>query len=345
MVNTFRWGIIGPGRIARKFAVGLAAVDGARLQVVASRDGERARRFARQFNATRWVEGYQALIDADDVDAIYIANPHHAHAKATRACLDAGKPVLCEKPLTVNAAEAQPLIELARRRGVFLMEAMWSRFIPAWRQVHQWLREGAIGAPRMLSSHFGAALPYQPDERWLDPEQAGGVLLDMGVYNLSMSQWVLGADPESFEVAGLLAPTGVDARVAGTLHYADGACSQFSCNFQVNTDNDFRIAGAEGSIAIAAPFWCSQDIALRQGRHETRICRPLRANGYEYEIEEVMRCVREGRAESESMPLADTLGTLRLMDAMRQRLGVRYPFESPHEAFDDAGSTAPADRR
>lgn len=327
MTATVRWGIIGPGRIARAFAHGLQAARGATLRVVASRDTVRSEAFARQFGAERWVHGYQALIEADDVDAVYIANPHHAHAAVAMACIDAGKPVLCEKPLTAHAAQAEVLIEHARQRGVFLMEAMWTRFVPVWRQVRTWLEQGAVGSPRLLASHFGSVLPYLPHERWLDPAQAGGVLLDMGVYNLAMSQWVMAAEPCDFDVTGHLADTGVDTWVTGALHYADGACSQFSCNFEVDTRNDFRISGSEGEIIVAEPFWCSDTVSLRRGRHLTRLHLPLRGNGYEYEIEEIGRCLQERRSESASMPWAETLATVRLMDAMRARLGVRYPFE------------------
>lgn len=326
-MNTCRWGILGPGRIARQFAAAFVALPDAELAAVASRDAGRARAFADQHGIERAYGDYTQLLADSAVDAVYIATPHHAHAGLTRQCLEAGKPVLCEKPLTVNAEETAALVELARERGVFLMEAMWTRLQPAWQQVRRWLREGAIGEIRMLTSSFGAIQPERPDQRWLDPAQAGGVLLDMGIYDLSMTQWVLGSEPERFDITARRARTGVDAQVAATLHYADGVLSQFVCSFETPLANDFHIAGRAGSIHVDAPFWCPPRITLQQGDHVHVVETPHEANGYEHEIREAMRCIRAGALESPSIPHADTLATMRLMDAMRERIGVRYPFE------------------
>jgi predicted dehydrogenase len=326
-VSAFGWGILGPGRIARQFAAALSVVSDAELVAVAGRDAARARAFAAAFGAPRAHGDPARLLDAPEVDAVYIATPHHAHAEWVRRCLLAGKAVLCEKPLAVNAAQAEALVALARQRGVLLMEAMWTRLQPAWQQVRRWLREGVIGEVRGLTSSFGTVLSGAPHERWLDPLQAGGALLDIGIYNLSLSQWVLEREPQRVEVSARHARTGVDAHVAATLHYAGGARSQFACSFEVDLANDFHIAGSAGSIHVAAPFWCTPrltlscagDVLVREMSH----C----ANGYEHEIREAMRCIRAGELESSSIRHADTLATMRLMDAMRERIGVRYPFE------------------
>ena len=327
-MSAFRWGILGPGRIARAFAAAVAAVPQAELAAVASRDSERAMAFAAEHGIRRAYGDYAQLLADPAIDAVYIATPHHAHARWARRCLEAGKPVLCEKPLTVNAAEAATLVALARDRGVFLMEAMWTRLQPAWLQVRHWLREGAIGAVRVVTSSFGDILPDLPHERWLDPEQAGGVLLDMGIYDLSLSQWVLGTEPERFDIHARHAVTGVDAQVAATLHYPDGALSQFVCSFQAPLANDFHIAGTAGCIHVDAPFWCTPRVTLRRADQVLAVDTPHHANGYEHEIREAMRCIRAGALESPAIPHADTLATLRLMDAMRARIGVSYPFEA-----------------
>lgn len=327
-MSTFRWGILGPGRIARQFAAAFSAVPDAELTAVASRDPARAATFADEFGVCRRYHDYDAMLADPELDAIYIANPHHAHFEWTRRCLLAGKPVLCEKPLTVTAAQSGELVALAREQGVFLMEALWSRLQPAWHQVRHWLHEGAVGEIRLLTSSFGVVLPERPHDRWLDPAQAGGVLLDMGIYDLSLTQWVLQAEPERFDVAARLAATGVDARVAATLHYADGVFAQFVCSFEAAAANEFHIAGSAGSIHVDAPFWCAPRVTLRRGDDVLVVETPFDANGYEYEIREVMRCVAAGELESPAITHADTLATMRLMDAMRARMGVRYPFET-----------------
>lgn len=327
-MDAFRWGIVGPGRIARQFAAAIAAVPDAELVAVAGRDAARARAFAADLGIPRAYGDPAALLAAADVDAVYVATPHHAHAEWVRRCLLAGKPVLCEKPLTVNAAQAAELVALAHARGVFLMEAMWTRLLPAWQQVRQWLRAGAIGEVRVLASSFGTVLEGQPHDRWLDPAQAGGALLDIGIYNLSLSQWVLEREPERFDVAAQYASTGVDARVAATLHYAGGAVSQCVCSFEAELANDFHIGGRAGSIHVAAPFWCPPRVTLHRGGQVQTIDTPYAANGYEYEIREAMRCIRAGEPECAAISHDDTLATMRLMDAMRARIGVRYPFET-----------------
>ena len=327
-MSAFRWGILGPGRIARQFAAAFAAVPEAEVAAVASRDQTRAEAFAAEHGIRQAYGDYDKLLADPGIDAIYIATPHHAHAAWARRCLAAGKPVLCEKPLTVNASEAAALVALAHEHGVFLMEAMWTRLQPAWRQVRGWLDEGAIGTVRVLTSSFGEVLPDVSHERWLDPAQAGGVLLDMGVYDLSMAQWVLGREPDRFDIQARHAGTGVDTQVAATLHYADGALSQFVCSFQAPLANDFHIAGSAGSIHVDAPFWCAPRVTLRRGDERLAVDTPHLANGYEHEIREAMRCIRAGAQESPAIPHADSLATMRLMDAMRERIGVRYPFES-----------------
>ncbi len=327
-----RWGLIGPGRIARRFAQGLQAVPDARLVAVAGRNRRHAETFAREWapadGAVRLFESAEALAADADIDAVYIANPHPFHADAVRACLRADKPVLCEKPLTPTAAEAAELIALAQERGVFLMEALWTRLLPAYAQARAWLDAGAIGRVRSLRSSFCFDVPYDPASRLFDPALAGGTLLDIGIYNLSMSQWVLRQEPTHFEVEGELSASGVDRRVSGVLHYAAGERSEFLCAFDRDAPNDLTIEGDAGRIVTGRGFWEAPSLRLeRPGEPVQSVEAPFRASGFEYEIEEAMRCIRAGQVESAAIPHADTLATLRLIDAIRARLGVRYPFE------------------
>ncbi len=323
----FKWGIIGPGRIAHQFVDGLKVIDDAALYAVASSSLERAQAFARQYAGEKTYASYEALVNDPQVDAIYIATPHRFHFDNALLCLKAGKPVLCEKPLTVNAAEARQLIEVSRANHVFLMEALWTRYLPIYQQIRQWLDARAIGDLRLLVSTFGITVPKDQKDRWLNPELAGGTLLDMGVYPLAVSQWVMGQMPQSFSVQAYLGHTGVDELTAALLKYENGVISQFNSNFLTDGVNDFLIYGTTGHIRIHANYWAATQATLVAGRPTETVSKPFRGSGFEYQIEEAMRCIRAGLLESPAMSHADTLANMQLMDNIRATIGLKYPFE------------------
>jgi predicted dehydrogenase len=329
MVNKrFNWGIIGPGRIAQQFADGLKVIDDAALYAVASSSQSRAAAFAEKYGGEKIYTSYQALVSDPEVDAIYVATPHRFHFENVMLCLNAGKPVLCEKPLTVNAAETKKLIETSKAKKVFLMEALWTRYLPIYQQVREWLGSGVIGDVKFLSSTFGAALPEAEDDRWLNPELAGGTLLDMGVYPISISQWVVGQEPQSYSVQAIMGKTGVDVLTAGMLKYPNGVISQFNSNFLVANVNDFFIYGTQGHIRIHPNYWGSSGATLVTDGQELTVSKPLAGGGFEYETMEAMRCIRAGLIESPGMSHATTLATMELMDKIRAEIGLKYPFES-----------------
>jgi len=332
-MSSFAWGLIGPGAIAHRFAEAVHGLPGVRLGRVLGRDPARATAFAARWGA-QLAPDLPALLAEPGLDAIYIATPHAQHRDFISACLEAGKPVLCEKPLVPGLAQAEPLVALARARGVFLMEALWTRFLPIYAQVRAWLDAGAIGPVRAIQSSFCFAAPYEPASRLYDPALAGGTLLDIGIYNLALTRWVLeprpGACPEplSLRAEGLLAPTGVDQRVAATLMFEGGLSSQFVCAFDGAAPNALHILGERGHISLPHNFWEATRAELHvSGAAPQHAAAPLRINGFEGEIEEAMRCIRAGRVESPLMPHAETLALQRWIDALRQQLGVRYPFE------------------
>ena len=318
----------------------MAGMEGSVLRAVHGRDVSRATDFAlacTQSSGTplpRVAAGGDDLLDDPGIDAVYIATPHAHHGEWVRRCLEAGKPVLCEKPLVPNEAQGQALIQLAHTRHVFLMEAVWTRFLPAYAVAGKWLRDAAIGALRSIQSSFCFPAPFEPRSRLFDPALAGGALLDIGIYNLTVTRWVLqmtsGACPEplSIHATGVLAPTGVDQRVAATLSFADGLVSQFVCGLDGRAMNSLSIHGERGVIELPARFWEATEARLqRTGEPEQRVQAPFQVNGFEYEIAEAQRCIRAGLVESATMPHAESLATLRWMDEIRRRLGVRYPFE------------------
>ena len=329
MVNKrFNWGILGPGRIAQQFADGLQVIDDAALYAVASTNLERANSFAEKYGGAKIFTSYEALASDPEVDAIYVSTPHRFHFENVMLCLNAGKPVLCEKPLTVNAAETKKLIETSRTKKVFLMEALWTRYLPIYQQVRQWSESGAIGEVKYLSSTFGAVVPEVADDRWFNPELAGGTLLDMGVYPISISQWVTGHEPQSFSVQSVLGKTGVDVLTAVTLKYPNGVVSQFNSNFIAANTNDFFIYGTRGYIRIHPNYWGASSATLVTVGQELTVSKPLAGGGFEYEAMEAMRCIRAGMLESPSMTHAETLATMELMDKIRAEIGLKYPFES-----------------
>jgi len=263
------------------------------------------------------------------VHAVYVATPHPFHPEPVRDSLAAGKPVLCEKPMTVNAAGTRALVELAQRQRVFLMEAVWTRFLPIHATVQQWLQSGQIGAVRAMQSSFCLDRPFKPGDRRYSAALAGGTLLDIGIYNITVSRMALpGVPVQGFDLRGLLGGEGVDVQTAVTLDFGAGRWSQFHCSFFGNGDNGFRITGERGHVVIHGGFWEATAATLqRDGQAAHTAEAPFRVNGFEYEIEEAMRCVRAGLIESPVLPHAESLAVVELIDAMRERLGVRYPFE------------------
>jgi predicted dehydrogenase len=336
--RSFNWALVGPGRIAHRFAEAVAGIPGARLQAVVGRDAARAAAFAARWSVPASGSELAAVLDDPALDAVYIATPHAQHGEAIRACLLAGKPVLSEKPLVPHGALGRELVALARARGVFLMEAVWTRFLPAYAQAGAWLRDHErFGRLQSIQSSFCFPAPYEADSRLYDPALAGGALLDIGIYNLSATRWALQQalghcpEPQALQLHGRLAPSGVDQRIAATQIFPGDISAQFVCGFDGCADNGLRLHGERGTITLPEPFWGATEAWLASGRGEgartERITAPYRINGFEYEIEEAMRCIRAGLIESPQLPHEETLAVLAWMDEIRARLGVRYPFE------------------
>ena len=327
MNRTIRWGILGPGKIARKFAAGLKDAEGAKLVAVGSRSRDRAEAFGEEFGVPRRHEGYESLAADENVDVIYVATPHPMHRDNTILCLEAGKAVLCEKPFTMNAVEAEAVIRVARLRKLFCMEAMWTRFLPSIVKLRDLIAAGAIGQVRMVCADFGFRTGFDPQGRLLNPHLGGGGLLDVGVYPLSLAQMILGAPTRIASLAEIGA-TGVDEQCAAVLGYADGQLAVIRAAVRTAMGQEAEILGTEGRIRLHAGWWRGSRLTLTPAGGEPRdIDVPARGNGYNYQAEEVMRCLREGKTESETMPLDETLTIMRTMDAIRAQWGLKYPME------------------
>lgn len=322
-----RWGIMGTGTVARLFAEGLAFVEGAELSAVASRALATAEAFGDRFAIPRRFASYEALAHAPDVDVIYVASPHVYHHANTLLCLRAGKPVLCEKPFTINAQQARELIACARKRGLFLMEGMWTRFFPVMAMVRSTLAAGAIGEVRMLIADFGFVAPFDPSGRFFNPALGGGALLDVGVYLVALSSMLFGRPSR---IAGLahLGTTGVDEQAGIILAHGEGQLAVLSAAVRTATPREATILGTRGQIKIHMPFWRPRAMTLTvEDRPAERVEPPFVGNGYNYIAAEVVRCLAAGALESEGMPLDESLSIMETLDAIRAPWGLRYPGE------------------
>jgi dihydrodiol dehydrogenase / D-xylose 1-dehydrogenase (NADP) len=327
MERTIRWGILAPGAIAHSFARGLAAANNAKLLAVGSRSKERAAAFASEHSVTRSYGSYKDLVHDEEIDVIYIANPHNYHKDAAILCLQHDKPVLCEKPFTVNAREAREVVAVARKRNIFIMEAMWTRFLPAMQKVREWIDGGRIGEVRMIDATFSFRAQWDPDGRLLNPALAGGALLDVGVYVASFAYWVTRRDPVEITSQAHIGETGVDEQATLLFKYDDGTLAKLACGVRTDTPHTAAVYGTDGWIELPARFWNGTRAILRSGNETEEFEQPHRVNGYEYEADEVGECLRSGRPESSVMPLDETVRIIETLDRVRGQWGMMYPFE------------------
>ncbi len=327
----FRWGILGPGTIAHKFADALAGAPDAVLHAVGSRDEDRAAAFAarhadRNPGRIRTYGDYEALAADPDLDAVYIATPHPMHAEHTQLCLERGIPVLVEKPMAIDAASERRMADTARRKGVFLMEAMWSRFLPATRLVRSLLDSGRIGEPRLVSADMCFSLRRDPAHRVYDPQLAGGGILDVGIYLMAFTSLVFGAHPLAADGYVHIGPTGVDEEAAVLLRYDGDKMASLCCAIRAFGANEGHILGTDGRIDLS-PFWGAQSVRIADFGGEEVLACPFDINGFEYEIREAMDCIRGGRTESPELPLSESIAMMDILDGLRRKWGYRYPME------------------
>ncbi|MBA6437615.1 MULTISPECIES: Gfo/Idh/MocA family protein [Streptomyces] len=325
--GTVRWGILATGGIAASFVTDLLEMTDAQVIAVGSRRPESAKRFAERFGIPRAYGGWEELAADDDIDVIYVATPHSAHRAAAGLCLEAGRAVLCEKPFTLNVREAEELVDLARARGRFLMEAMWTYCDPVVRRMTELIHDGAIGEVRAVHADFGLPGPFPEDHRLRDPALGGGALLDLGVYPVSFAQLLLG-EPDEVRAVGQLSPEGVDVNTGLALGWDSGAVALLSCSITADTPMTAAVTGTAGRIEFPRGFFHPERFVLhRPGRAPEEITAADGLRSYQREAAEVMRALRAGETESPLVPLDGTLAVMRTLDAARERLGVRYPGE------------------
>ncbi len=325
-MEKIRVGIIGAGWIAHKMAIALSPLTDAEVIAIASRSKDKAKEFADNYSIPRAYGSYEELVCDKDVDLVYIATPHSHHYPHARLALEHDKPVLVEKAFTANAREAEELINLAHQRGVFITEAIWTRYMPLSLKVKEIMESGMIGEPRILT----ATLCYMMEqkERIVKPELCGGALLDLGVYVLNFARMYFGTDIIRTVSNVHLGPTGMDMMESISLSFADGKMANLQSGALTLNDRQGIISGTEGYIRVDNVN-CPELIEVyRNYELVQRISRPQdMVNGYEYQVLECKRCLEQGLIESPMMPHAETLSIMRQMDALRKEWGVKYPMD------------------
>ncbi len=338
MTRAFGWGILGPGRIAMLTTRGpLVNLPDVRRVAVGSRSKDRAAEFAARFGFARSYGSYEELANDPNVEIVYVATPHPFHREHTILCLEHGKHVVCEKPMAMNEREVREMVECARANGRFLVEAMFTRWLPVHRAVKGWIADGRIGEVRMLWASSGFIAGWDPQSRILNKELGGGALLDIGVYPVALAHSLFGS-PARVCAAGYIGTTGVDEQEACVFQYANGQLASLSSSVRTRQRNDAVIQGTQGQIYLAPSWWGGPRTGYLQLEGEKE---PLHFQETEkdwlYEagnpgdhekswmVAHVMDCLREGRLESPDMPLDESVATARSMDQIRAQIGLTYP--------------------
>ena len=326
-----RWGILGCGRIARKFAADLALVADARLIALGARHLEHAQEFALEFPAPHIHGSYEALVSNPEVDVIYVATPHALHHEHTLLCLKHKKPVLCEKAFAINLRQAQEMVDVSRKSKVFLMEALWSKFLPQYQKMQELIRAGELGEIMSLLVNFGF-IPQPPvPSRLYDPALGGGSLLDIGIYNVFLVLSVLGR-PDTIEASMTPSPEGVDQQCTALFKYKNGAMAQLFSSLLSNLGTEADISGTKCRLRLTSRFYApSANLELFTGREESKQLVPVQresGSGYQYEARHVGECLRKGLTESPVMTHADSLLIMETMDRIRAAAGIHYAVDN-----------------
>ena len=325
-LKELRWGVVGLGRIAHLFVQDLLLIPNAKLQAVASSSLDRAKQFASAYKAQMAYGSYQELFLDDQVDVVYVASLHPDHHQLSIEAMQAGKHVLCEKPVAINASQTNEMVAQARKSQVFFMEAFWSRFNPSINEVYERTRQGDLGKLRFVQAEFSFyKLNDSKEDRSLDVEKGGGSLLDMGVYPLFLAYLLLGI-PEEVLSRSQFFTTGAEIQTSIILQYKDAQALLYS-GFAHDTSMRAKVAG-ERACFFLEPIWHeTQGYTMKIGETEIMEKRPTLGKGFTYEIAEVHQCIAKGALESKKWSWQNSLELMQLVDKVRAEAGIQYPFE------------------
>ncbi|CAH0528827.1 Gfo/Idh/MocA family protein [Vibrio hippocampi] len=310
------WGIIGPGKIANNFVSAFSAVNDGCVYAVASRSRSRSQKFAQQHNIPVCYDNYEQLLQDNEVDIVYISTPNHTHYQLSKLALENGKSVLCEKPLTMTYVQSKTLFELAKQKNLLLVEGLWTRFLPAWQWVKKAVVNGEIGIVTRLDSTFGFTAPKDENSRLLDPVLGGGAIYDIGIYCISLTDYLLDRAPTTMKASITKASTGVDFSCDAELDFG-GVVSTFTCSFECDLPNTFTIIGSRGSILIESNFWQATAVSVSVDNHRSaRYEFPLKHNGFEYEISEINTNLLEASVKSRTNSDCATLRCIKVIEKL-----------------------------
>lgn len=325
MSQRIHWAILGPGKIAEKFASAFSLVPEAKLYAVASRDGQRGKAFAEKFNIPNVYTSYEKMLTDPLIDIVYIATPHTFHHEQTLLCLKNKKAVVCEKPLTLSAKQTMELVAASRASNTFLMEGMWTRFFTAMIKALELIQQGAIGEIKFLRADFGFSAPHDPDHRVLNLKLGGGAQLDVGVYPLFLAL-LIGGIPKTIQAISKLADTGADETTAAQFEFENGAIAHILSSIVTDTPKQAEIFGSKGSIILQTPWHKSQVVTLKKNNGEQEIFKfPFEGVGFHYELRHATECIQKGLKESELMPLSLSIQMAEVADEILRQGGVIYP--------------------
>ena len=327
-MNKIKWGIIGAGNISSSFATALNSLKDAEIVGVAARDKKRAEEFCEKYNGEKAFGSYEELATDPDIQVVYIGTLHPYHYEHAKLCLEHGKDVLCEKPFTLNEKTSKELMDIAEEKKVFLMEAMWTKFLPTTKKVKEWIDSGKIGNVRYIYGDFGFQHEYDENHRLFQLEKGGGALLDLGIYPITYAVHMIGTIPKNIKSSVVMGKAKTDEINTVLMEFEHGVTANLTSASTVATGTDVTIIGDQGKIVVPN-FWMAQEARLLSldGNVKEHFKGFHQINGYEYEAMEVMECIQQGKLESDLLPHKDTLAIMKIMDSLRKDWGLIYPGE------------------
>lgn len=321
-----RWGIIAPGGIANAFAKEVVKTKDGILSAVYGRNKERTEDFAKEHNIEKYYTNIDKFLNDTNIDAVYIATPHNYHMDYAKKCVLAKKHILCEKPFSYNYKTGKEVLELAKENNVFIMEALWTLFLPAVNKAKLWIEEGKIGKVKLITANFGFKSEFNLNSRLYNPNLAGGALLDVGIYPILFSNYIVNSFPKEIKASAEFTKTNVDESDIINLKYEDGTLASLTCSIAVDTNNTAVIYGEKGKIVIPT-FWMSKEAYLYTEDNTEKYIDEYEEAGYKYEIEEANNCIKNNALESNVASHNNTLELSKIMDEIRKQVGLVYPFE------------------
>jgi predicted dehydrogenase len=316
------FGIIGPGNIARKFAEAVAMVDDAYIAAVSSKSSKRAEDFAKEYGIAAYYDDYDEMCKAPDIDVVYISTTNNFHYENMLTCIKHNKHILCEKPMVMRKMQAVDVFKKAAEKDLFVMEALWSRFLPAYKKIKELICSGSIGDIRHIESSFNPVIEYDPNMRLFSRDLGGSVLYDLGVYNISLTLYLAGEKPSGYTGYAVLDENDIDISDNVIMQFPSGTTADFTCGVLIQKSSDMTVYGSKGKIKLNDHFISSHEVELYDKNGMCQSFEYKFENGFVYQIQEVIDCIRKGSPQSSIMPHKDTLDVIEIIESLLMKWGV-----------------------